>query len=57
MAGKGKYHVDHRMPLSLGGSNYPDNLQLLCPTCNLSKSATHPDIYEKQINHNQNKEL
>jgi len=55
--GKGIYHVDHRMPLFLGGTNFPENLQLLCPTCNLSKSYKHPDIYEKQINHNQNKEL
>lgn len=53
--GKGKYHVDHIMPLFLGGSNYPENLQLLCSTCNLSKGHKHPDIYEKQINHNQNK--
>lgn len=54
ITGKNNYHVDHRMPLFLGGSNFPDNLQLLCAPCNLSKSATHPDIYEKQINHNQN---
>ena len=57
MASKNKYHIDHKMPLFLGGSNYPENLQLLCPTCNLSKGHKHPDIYEKQINHNQNKEL
>jgi len=48
--GKGKFHVDHRIPLFLGGTNFPNNLQLLCPTCNHTKSATHPDIYEKQIN-------
>jgi 5-methylcytosine-specific restriction endonuclease McrA len=47
--GKGKYHVDHRMPLKLGGSNYPENLQLLCPKCNLSKSAKHPKEYESSI--------
>jgi 5-methylcytosine-specific restriction endonuclease McrA len=57
ITGKGKYHVDHIMPLFLGGSNYPENLQLLCQTCNLSKGSKHPNIYEKQINHNQNKEL
>lgn len=36
------YHVDHIMPIALGGSNWPDNLQCLCPTCNLSKGAKHP---------------
>jgi 5-methylcytosine-specific restriction endonuclease McrA len=41
--GRGKYHVDHIMPITLGGSNWPDNLQLLCPTCNMSKNAAHPD--------------
>jgi 5-methylcytosine-specific restriction endonuclease McrA len=33
------YHVDHIVPLSAGGTNWPDNLQLLCPTCNLSKGS------------------
>lgn len=36
------YHVDHIMPLKLGGNNWPQNLQILCPTCNLRKSAKHP---------------
>jgi 5-methylcytosine-specific restriction endonuclease McrA len=49
-------HVDHRMPLFLGGSNHPENLQLLCPSCNLSKGRKHPDVYEKEINYNRNKE-
>jgi len=31
------FHIDHVKPLSRGGSNWPDNLALSCPRCNLSK--------------------
>ena len=31
-------HVDHVIPISLGGANEPANLQLLCRDCNLGKS-------------------
>ena len=31
------YHVDHIVPVSKGGQNVDDNVQLLCPKCNLSK--------------------
>lgn len=37
------YHVDHKVPVSRGGSNWPDNLQILCPRCNLSKGARTPE--------------
>jgi len=33
------YHVDHIVPLNLGGTNMPDNLQILCPTCNMQKGS------------------
>lgn len=36
------YHLDHRMPLALGGSNTDDNMQLLRAKCNLQKHAKHP---------------
>ena len=36
------YHVDHIQPLAKGGTNWPDNLQILCPSCNLSKGAKDP---------------
>lgn len=40
-----KYHVDHVHPLSRGGSNWPDNLQILCPRCNLQKNdKTHEEF-------------
>lgn len=32
-----KYHIDHKTPISRGGTNDLENLQLLCPTCNLRK--------------------
>lgn len=36
------YHIDHIMPLALGGHNGITNIQLLCPRCNLSKKDKHP---------------
>ena len=35
-------HVDHILPIALGGANVDDNVQLLCPPCNQSKGAKHP---------------
>lgn len=43
------YHVDHIMPLALGGSNTDDNVQLLTPACNLRKGAMHPDDYRRKL--------
>jgi 5-methylcytosine-specific restriction endonuclease McrA len=41
-----EYHVDHIVPLALGGSNWASNLQILCPPCNMSKGAKAPlDFY------------
>lgn len=36
-------HVNHKIPVSKGGSDELDNLQTLCKECNLNKS----DLYQK----------
>lgn len=37
-ATKALFHIDHIKPMKWGGLSVPDNLQLLCRTCNLVKS-------------------
>lgn len=43
------YHVDHIIPLSKGGGNGPDNLQCLCPSCNLRKSSKLPHEWAREM--------
>ena len=46
------YHVDHIIPLSdtIRSSNAAWNLQLLCPSCNLSKGAKDPSVWASENN-------
>ena len=37
-AGKA-WDIDHILPLALGGTNEPDNLQILCRSCHKTKTA------------------
>lgn len=43
-----KYHLDHIMPLALGGTNTDDNIQLLRAACNHKKHAKHPIEFMQQ---------
>ena len=36
---RGDWHIDHKIPVSLGGKNEVDNYQALCVPCNLRKGA------------------
>jgi len=42
------YHLDHIVPLALGGSNTDDNMQLLRQRCNQQKHAKHPIDFMQQ---------
>lgn len=42
-------HLDHCIPLSRGGSNWPWNLQWLCAPHNLSKGSATDAEYREQI--------
>lgn len=42
------YHMDHIMPIALGGTNEDWNIQLLRATCNMQKHAKHPVDFMQQ---------
>lgn len=43
------FHVDHIMPVALGGDSDPSNLQLTCATCNQRKAAKDPFDFAKEV--------
>lgn len=45
---KVRRHLDHVMPLALGGTNNKENLQYLCRDCNLLKGAKDPHEYARE---------
>jgi 5-methylcytosine-specific restriction endonuclease McrA len=43
------YHMDHIMPIALGGKNVDSNIQLLKATCNRRKSSKHPVDFMQEL--------
>lgn len=44
-----RFHVDHFIPLSRGGSNWPSNLVLSCGRCNSSKGSKMPWVWRPDL--------
>lgn len=44
-----RWHIDHVTPLALGGTNWPDNIQLTCVTCNTRKNAKDPIDFAQSL--------
>ena len=43
-----RYHLDHVIPLALGGRNSDENMQLLTPRCNRQKGAKSPEEFMRR---------
>lgn len=42
-------HQDHIISLAAGGTNWPSNIQLTCPSCNCSKRHKDPVTFARQL--------
>ncbi len=40
-----EYHIDHKTPVSRGGTNDIENLQMTCPKCNMQKGAMNHEEF------------
>jgi 5-methylcytosine-specific restriction endonuclease McrA len=44
-----KFHVDHIQPLSRDGTDWPNNLQIVCGSCNSRKHAKDPIQFAQEL--------
>jgi 5-methylcytosine-specific restriction endonuclease McrA len=44
-----KYHSDHYIPISKGGSGYAANIVCSCPRCNRWKHDKMPDVFMEEL--------
>lgn len=45
----GKYHIDHAIPLTRGGTNSANNIRISHPHCNLKKNTKLPSEFGGQL--------
>lgn len=43
------YHIDHIIPISRGGTNWPKNIQITCSNCNMKKHASDPLDFARKL--------
>lgn len=46
---KGGYHVDHIVALAKGGTNWPNNIQLLCEVCSTRKNDKDALVFARKL--------
>lgn len=43
------HHIDHLIPIARGGSNFPSNIVISCPTCNVSRGSKMPEEFREYL--------
>ena len=46
-----RMHIEHKIPLARGGTNWPANIAIACPRCNRKKHVKTAQEYKKNLHH------